>query len=234
MKFIFRKVQLEVNDLQVLVVRKNIKHMNLYLSPPHGDVRVSVPWYVSNKQVRQFVLSKLIWIQHKQAIFAKQVIMPTLNMISGEILDVFGMPYQLEVLEGYAAHRIELKPHQVLNLYVRTKTTMQNRECVLQEWYRMELKQRIPLLIAKWEPVIGKKVHDWGVKKMKTRWGSCNIAKKRIWLNLSLATKPEICLEYVVVHEMVHLLERYHNRQFRAYMDRYLPQWRDCKKELSA
>ena len=104
---------------------------------------------------------------------------------------------------------------------------------MLNDWYRSELKARIPALIAKWEPEIGVKVAQWGVKKMKTKWGTCNIDARRIWLNLELAKKPVQCLEYIVVHEMVHLLERHHNDYFRELMDRFMPQWRLYKDQLN-
>ena len=115
---------------------------------------------------------------------------------------------------------------------MRPGTDREKREAVLHRWYRQRLSEQIPLLIVKWEPVVGVEVADWAIRKMKTRWGSCNPDAQRIWLNLELAKKPSTCLEYILVHEMVHLLERHHNDEFRAYMDRLLPQWRLCRDEL--
>ena len=133
----------------------------------------------------------------------------------------------------YGRHSIEQKNNTWLTLYISPNTSRENRERVLLEWYRRELKRHIPALIAKWEPVIGEPVAEWGVKRMKTKWGSCNPEQRRIWLNLELAKKPPECLEYVLVHEMVHLLERHHNNAFRAYMDKFLPQWRSYRQLLN-
>jgi predicted metal-dependent hydrolase len=129
---------------------------------------------------------------------------------------------------------VVIKNRAKLILYVRPNTTTANRELVLNEWYRDELKKRIPALIAKWEPIIGREVAGWGVKRMKTKWGSCNIPQRRLWLNLELAKKPPECLEYILVHEMVHLLERHHNDAFRAYMDKFLPHWRLHRDALNS
>lgn len=139
---------------------------------------------------------------------------------------MWGKRYLLDVVERTGKHEVVIKSSKRLTLFVSPNTTRANRELVLNEWYRAALKERVPDLIAKWEPIIGLQVAEWGIKKMKTKWGSCNISQRRIWLNLALAKKPPECLEYILVHEMVHLLERYHNDQFRTYMDKFMPQWR--------
>jgi hypothetical protein len=147
-------------------------------------------------------------------------------MVTGESHYVQGRRYRLDVVEQNAPATVRLRNNTFLELRVRPGTDRQKREAVLAQWYRQQLRQQIPALIARWEPIIGVTVAEWGIKKMKTRWGTCNIQARRIWLNLELAKKPVACLEYILVHEMVHLLERQHNDQFRAYMDRFLPQWR--------
>jgi len=116
---------------------------------------------------------------------------------------------------------------------VRPGTTRRNREVILYRWYRQLLRDEIPKLIAKWEPVIQSNVADWGIKRMKTRWGTCNKGAGRIWINLELAKKPPSCLEYILVHEMIHLLERHHSDRFREYMDRFMPSWRRYQEELN-
>jgi predicted metal-dependent hydrolase len=146
-------------------------------------------------------------------------------MVTGESHYLWGHRYRLEVIERHGKHDITIKNNQKLLLTVSPDTTRTNRELVLNEYYRTALKQRIPGLIAKWEPIIGREVAEWGIKKMKTKWGSCTISQRRIWLNLELAKKPPECLEYILVHEMVHLLERHHNDNFRAHMDTFMPQW---------
>lgn len=128
---------------------------------------------------------------------------------------------------------VEIRNKKYIDLYVRENTPKYLRERVIMEWYRNRLKELIPPLISKWEPVMGVKVNEFGVKMMKTRWGTCNPSARRIWVSLELAKKSPICLEYIVVHEMVHLLERTHNERFTAYMDRFIPNWRAVKAELN-
>ena len=144
-----------------------------------------------------------------------------------------GHPYILNVIESKEKQRVELRDRKYMELYIRPGHTKDKREKLLREWYRKELKALIPEYIQKWEKIIGVKVEDWGVKLMKTRWGTCNVRDKRIWINLELAKKNSRCLDYIIVHEMVHLLERKHNEQFKAYMDRFLPNWKSIKKELN-
>lgn len=215
-----------ISDIQVQVVRKPIKNLHLGVYPPDGRVRVSAPQHLSDENVRLAVISKLAWIRKKQAHFQSQPRQSRREMVSGESHYFFGRRFRLEVVERAGRHEVEIKNNEWLTLYVNPGTTRANRKKALYEWYRAAMKERVPQLIAKWEPVIGEEVAEWGVKRMKTRWGSCNIGARRIWLNLELAKKPPECLEYIVVHEMVHFLERYHNDNFRAYMDRFLPQWR--------
>ncbi|MDD1609357.1 MAG: M48 family metallopeptidase [Methylococcaceae bacterium] len=137
------------------------------------------------------------------------------------------------IIKQQANPKVTLRHNTHLDLYVPHNSQLEKREQVLIAWYRQALKAKIPELIHKWQPIIGVTVRDWGVKRMKTKWGTCNINAARIWLNLELIKKPEHCLEYVVVHEMVHLLERHHNARFTAYMDQFLPHWRSHKHELN-
>jgi predicted metal-dependent hydrolase len=139
----------------------------------------------------------------------------------------------MEVRYSNKANNIETKANKLI-LAVREKSTQQQRKNVMKEWYRNELKEKIPPLIKKWEHIMGVKVNSWGVKNMKTRWGTCNTKEKRIWLNLQLVKKPVDCLEYVVVHELVHLLEKNHTQAFIGYMDKFLPNWRVIKDELNS
>lgn len=217
---------LSVSGIDVQVVRKPIKNLHLGVYPPDGRVRVSAPLHLSDDNVRLAIISKLGWIRKKQAHFAAQPRQSRREMVSGESHYVFGRRYRLDVVERVGRHEVKVKNNSWLTLFVNPGTTRDNRAKALDDWYRAALKQRIPPLIAKWEPILDVRVAEWRVKRMKTRWGSCNIGARRIWLNLELAKKPPECLQYIVVHEMVHLLERYHNDAFRAHMDRVLPQWR--------
>jgi len=232
MKLKTQRSFIEVSDIQVEVVRKAIRNLNLTVYAPDGRVRVAAPRHVSNDSVRAFVTSNLEWIRKKQLHFRTRPKPPQLEIVSGEIHYFMGRRYRLEVVERYGRHEAALNDGTQMILYVRPGTSSVNRKAVLREWYRQQLKRLIPPLITHWEPVMGVQVSQWGVKKMKTRWGSCNIDEKRIWLNLELAAKPPECLEFILVHEMAHLLVRRHNKRFEAAMDRFLPQWRLHRKTL--
>ena len=164
--------------------------------------------------MRLAVISRLDWIRRQRAGFQAQERQSTREMISGESHFVEGRRYRLDVIEHDGAPAVHLRNNRILELRVRPGTKRDKREEILHSWYRMRLKEKIPALIAKWESVIGVSVSEWGVKKMKTRWGTCTIEARRIWINLELAKKSPQCLEYIVVHEMVHLIERHHNDRF--------------------
>ena len=224
---------IEVSNIQVEVVRKAIKNLHIAVYPPEGRVRVAVPLQVTNENVRLAVISKLSWIKKQQAKFQSQDRQSKREMVSGESHYFQGRRYLLEVIERYGRHEVKIKNNSWLTLYVQPGTSTLNKKAVLHEWYRQHLKKRIPDLIAQWEPVIGEKVLHWGVKKMKTKWGTCNVDARRIWINLELAKKPPECLEYILVHEMAHLLERRHNERFKTYMDMFMPQWRMFRDALN-
>jgi len=225
--------QLIVSGIAVNIVRKDIKNLHLSVNPPEGHVRVAVPFYVNDERVRLAVINKLAWIKKQQADFKKQPRQSEREMLTGESHYFFGKRYLLEVVEGSGKHRIELKGNRKLLLFVRQNTNLANRQLVLNEWYREQLKQRLPDLLDKWQDKMSVKTNSWGIKKMKTKWGSCNITTRRIWLNLELAKKPTECLEYILVHELVHLLERYHNERFRLYMDHFMPNWKVYREMLN-
>jgi predicted metal-dependent hydrolase len=215
-----------VNGLQVEVVRKNIKNLHLGVYPPNGRIRVAVPLTVNDEAVRLAVVGKLGWIKRKQAEFEDQPRQSQREMVSGESHYFMGRRYRLNVVEHNGRSRVGLRCISTIDLYVREGVGQAQREAVLERWYRRQLKEMIPALLAKWENVVGVQAAEWGVKKMRTRWGSCNIKARRIWLNLELVKKPIQCLEYVIVHELAHLLERRHNDRFKGLMDQFMPQWR--------
>jgi len=145
-----------------------------------------------------------------------------------------GKRYLLRVFEHNSPPKVEVKTKKYIDVYVRPDTSTQQRQIILQEWCRAELKKQIEPLLAQWGTRIGVTVNDWSVKQMKTKWGACNIEARRVWFNLELAKKPLPCLEYIVVHELIHLLERRHNAVFLSLMDKFLPHWRQLKRELNA
>ncbi len=219
--------------MPVEVVRKDIKNLHLAVYPPNGRVRVAVPSRLDDEAVRLAVISRLGWIRRRQAGFELQDRQSEREMVSGESHYVQGRRYRLDVIEFDGRTSVCVHNNNRMDLRVRPGTSRQNRKEALHRWYRQLLREQIPELIAKWELTIGVNVGDWGIKQMKTRWGTCNTAARRIWLNLELAKKPPSCLEYILAHEMVHLLERHHNDQFRGYMDRFMPQWRLHRDELT-
>ena len=227
------KTTITVNGIAVQVVRKAIKNLHLAVYPPDGHVRVAVPEHVTDDNVRLAVISKLSWIKQQQKDFEAQPRQSERRYISGECHYFFGKRCRLEVIERTGKHEVALQQSGKLQMFVNCNTSAANKEKLLNEWYRVELKKRVPELIEKWQPVVGEEVADWGVKKMKTKWGSCNIQQRRIWLNLELAKKPVECLEYILVHEMTHLLERNHNDAFKRFMDKTLPKWRRCRDALN-
>jgi predicted metal-dependent hydrolase len=152
--------------------------------------------------------------------------------VSGESHYFQGVPYQLCVVERKGNARVVFRRNKTIELHINPRSNATRRERALVNWYRVYLKKTIPPLIKKWEKIIGVEVAEWGVKRMRTRWGSCNPNARRIWLNLELAKKSPECLEYVVVHEMVHLLEHSHNRRFKELLSQFLPRWRSIRKEL--
>jgi predicted metal-dependent hydrolase len=225
--------QIEVRGIPVEVVRKNIKNLHLGVYPPEGRVRVAVPLRLDDEAVRLAIISRLTWIRRQQDGFERQDRQSQREMVTGESHYVGGRRYRLDVVEHAGSAAVRLRNNTTLELRVRPGTSREQREAALHRWYRGRLRARIPQLIAKWEPAIGVTVAEWGIKKMKTRWGTCNIDARRIWLNLELAKKPASCLEYILAHEMVHLLERHHNERFQQLMDRLMPQWRLYREELN-
>lgn len=223
---------IKVSGLQVEVVRKAIKNLHLGVYPPAGRVRVAVPTRVDDEAVRLAVISKLGWIRRQQTRFADQPRQSQREMIAGESHYFQGRRYRLRIVEENAAPKVRIGG-STLKLSVRPDTDAAKREAVLNDWYRGGLKTVLLDLIAKWQPIVGVEVAGWGVKKMKTKWGTCNANAGRIWLNLELAKKPVQCLEYIVVHEMTHLLERNHNDRFKELMNRFMPQWRLYRDELN-
>ncbi len=225
---------LRIRELRVQVVRKDIKNLHLGVYPPEGRVRVAAPLLVSDEAVRLAVIDKLAWIRRQQAKFAAQPRQSEREMVSGESHYFLGRRYRLRVYERVASPRVVLCGVRSLDLLVPPGTSADQRRAVLERWYRAQLKALIAPLLAQWQPVLGVQAATWGVKKMKTKWGSCNPATRRLWFNLELAKKPPQCLEYIVVHELMHLLERQHNERFVALLNVHLPQWQHTRQLLNA
>ncbi len=226
--------QLTINGLLVDVIRKDIKNLHLGVYPPEGHVRVAAPLLVSNDAVRLAAISRLAWIKRQQARFETQPRQSAREMVGGESHYFLGRRYRLRVIAATGRSFVRFRGKSYIKLQVAADSTTAQRERLLQHWYRQQLRELIPALIEKWQAALGVEVADLGIKRMKTKWGSCSIAPRRVWFNLELAKKPLECLEYVVAHELVHLLERHHNDRFIAIMNQYLPRWRHIRELLNS
>ena len=222
-----------VRGISVEIVRKDIKHLHLGVYPPSGRVRVASPSRLDDDAVRLAVISRLGWIRRQQAEFAQQDRQSQREFVTGESHYFWGRRYRIDMIEHNGPPAVRLPNNTTMELRVRPGSDRGVREAVLHRWYRHQLRAELPALVAKWQPRVGVIVNDVRIKKMKTRWGSCNAGAGRIWLNLELVKKPPACLAYILVHEMVHFLERHHNERFRALMDALMPQWRLYKDELN-
>lgn len=229
-------MQLTIGSLDIQLQRKEIKHLHISVMPPDGEIRVAAPESMTETAIRMAVIHRIPWIRKQQANFAKQVRQSTREMINGETHYLWGRRYRLEVIELDTIQNImpsiKLKGGKLI-LSVHAGTPTADRLKLLNEYYRTRLKVRIPNLINKWSKKIDITFASWQVQKMKTKWGSCNIEEARILLNLELAKKPISCLEYIIVHELLHFKERQHNDRFKALLDTQMPDWRSRRDLLN-
>lgn len=226
------KYTVDISGIPVEVEKKKVKNLRLMVYPPYGQVKVSAPRHMTEEAIRSFISSKIDWInKHRSKYDGNEIYIPV-KFICGEKLFYLGRPYILRVEEHNKYAKVELIENEII-LYIKPGSTKLQRAKAIENWYRNRLNETAPDLIAKWESVIGVNITQFGIKKMKTRWGSCNIRAKRIWLNLDLIRKPAHCLELIIVHELVHLLEKNHNARFKSFMDKFLPDWRTYKKDLT-
>jgi predicted metal-dependent hydrolase len=224
--------QIDLGNINVDVVLKDIKNVHLSVQPPLGKVRIAAPNRMDLETIRMFAISKLGWIKKHQTKMIRQERESLKDYKTRESHYFLGKRYLLKVVEGNHKSSVMLN-HSNIVLNVRKNASKEQRQVLLQEWYRTQLKEISLKMIRKWEKKMNVAVGDVRVRKMKTRWGSCNHKSKKIHLNLELAKKPLQCLEYIIVHEMVHLIERKHGERFLAYMNKFLPSWKVYKGELS-
>jgi predicted metal-dependent hydrolase len=226
--------RITVGGLRVDVVRKKIKNLHLGVYPPQGRVRVAAPLSVSDDAVRLAVVNRLAWIKRQRAKFDTQPRQTARNYVSGETHFFLGRRYRLNLIDGERAGRVSIRNSHKIDLSVRAGSDRTVRERVVLKWYRQELRDQAVALIEKWAAKMKLPAPAWGIKRMKTKWGSCNIEARRIWLNLELIKKPPQCLEYIIVHELMHFFERRHSDRFVELMDSFLPHWRTVRDELNA
>lgn len=225
--------QINIGDITIDVVRKNIKHIHLSVYPPDGRVRIAAPLSIHNDAVKRFAILQLSWIRKKQRAFENQERQAPRLYKNRESHYYLGKKYLLNVVEVDAPPKVVLRNKTYIDLYVRPNATIEKKSEIMKEWYRAQLKSQVPELIKKWEKKMKLNVAEFHLKQMKTIWGSCNKKEKRLLLNLELAKKPFHCIEYIVVHEMVHFFERHHNDRFTAHINHFLPKWKNIKAELN-
>lgn len=225
-------MQIEISGIPVEIVRKDIKTLRLTVRPD-GTVRVSAPRSLSDRSIRRFVQDKAAWILRQQARFAARPQPLCRQYLSGEPLHVWGREYYLQVTEHPGRENTLLLAGDQALLSVRQGSTLSQKAAFVKEWYRAQLQaetgQRLPL----WEARTGLRCQSWRTKYMTTRWGTCNPAAGRIWLNLQLAQRPAECLDYILLHELAHLEVPHHGPAFQALLDRHMPQWREVRRLLN-
>jgi predicted metal-dependent hydrolase len=224
---------LTVRGINIDVVYKNIKNLHISVYPPVGRVRVAAPERLNEEQIRLAVIQRLPWIRRQRRQLQQAARQSPREMVTGESHYVWGRRYRLKIIERPGRAHVELDGERLL-VYIPEGTHTDSRIKLLQEWRRTQLRLAVPPLIDRWEQVIGREVPRWSVRRMKTKWGSCNRETGHIWFNLELAKKHPLCLEYVVVHEMAHLLERNHGERFTKLMDKFMPDWRSRRDQLNS
>jgi predicted metal-dependent hydrolase len=224
---------LQLGTVEALVVRKPIKNLHLSVLPPNGWVRISAPERMKDDAIRTLIALRLPWIKKQQAKFAGQERQTKRDYVSGESHYFFGKRYRLELIYANDVPNVSLKGKNKIVLQVRPKSSVAKRHEVMLDWYRQEMHKVVDDLIAKWQKKIGVRANFWAIKRMKTRWGTCNHKRGRILINLELAKKPLACTEYVIVHELLHLVEKKHNDKFVVLMSKHLPKWKSIKEELN-
>lgn len=224
--------QIQISEIKIDIIKKDIKNIHLSVYPPNGKVKISAPHRMDPETIRIYAISKLNWIRNHQRKFKNQERETPRDYVTKESHYFNGKRYLLKVIEHNAPPMIVLK-HSAIELYVRPNTDAKKKQSILEDWQRKVLKDKAAEVVAKWEKIMNVSVNEIGVRKMRTKWGTCNSKEKRIWLNLELAKKPPQCLEYIIVHEMVHFFEKNHNEIFLAYLNKYLPKWRTYKQELN-
>jgi predicted metal-dependent hydrolase len=224
---------LTISGIDIDVVYKDIKNLHIGVYPPFGRVRVAAPKRLDDDRVRLAVIQRLPWIKKQRKQLQEVERQSEREMVTGESHYVWGVRHRLKVIERPGRPHIEVDGDRLL-LYTPEETDGGSRRKLLDQWYRQQLRMAIPDVIAKWEPVLGVTVSRWSIRRMKTKWGSCNRESHHIWFNVELAKKHPDCLEYIVVHEMTHYLERNHGERFSKLMDGFMSDWRARRDQLNA
>lgn len=226
------KEELQIGNVPVTVLRKqNLKNVYLRILPPDGQVTVSAPSYVTNAELSNFLLSKLPDIYVRQERMRSQPRQSERTYVSGEAHYLWGKPYRLQVVSEGTRTSVTKQANKLV-MTVPDCYTVEQRERVMTEWYRRELRRVLQSATRRCVQITGIEADDFRIKNMKTRWGTCNIPQRRIWVNLQLVKKPPECLDYVLIHELIHLVEPNHTHRFHELVEKYCPNWREADKAL--
>ena len=224
---------ISISDISAEIEWKEIKNVHLTIYPPNARIHVSAPLAMTEEAVRLFLITKQSWIRKQVSLVLDQNRQTPREYVSGENHYFKGHRYRLKVVYHNVPPKVEIQGNEYIVLFVREGTTVERRAEILREWYRFEFKSILPVLIAKWEETLGVKVNKWEVKQMKTLWGSCNHRTHNVIFNLELIKKPLHCIEYIVVHELLHIKVRLHNEEYTSLLNRYFPNWKQLKDELN-
>ena len=225
-------MQIVISGIPIDIHKKNIKNMHLQIKPPNGQVVISAPLSMDDKAIEVYARTNLGWIKKQIEKFQQQPRSEKRQYVSGETMYIWGKQYYLSFVPDSRKNSFKIQGNSIV-LSMRKNSTVKQREKYIREQYRRLLKGEIEKILPKWEQITGLHCESWQIKYMITRWGTCNTEKKKLWFNLQLAQKPVECLEYVILHELIHLKERTHNSIFIAYMDMYMKNWREVRKELN-
>lgn len=226
------KDTLVFNDIEIELTFKSIKNIHLSVHPPFGRVTLSAPAHIDREQLRVYLTTKLSWIRKEQKKIRLQEREPQHLFISGESHYLFGKRYLLKITEATSRPKVILH-HSKIELVVPFNSSQIYREEKLYQWYRKQLRKVLQDIIDKQSTIMNVCPQKYGIRKVKTKWGSCNDSAQSLWFNIELVKKPIECIEYIVIHELVHLLERHHNKNFVTLMNKYLPNWQLRKKLLN-
>ncbi|HOI97672.1 MAG TPA: SprT family zinc-dependent metalloprotease [Candidatus Pacearchaeota archaeon] len=224
---------LQIGAMEVLVVRKPIKNLHLAVLPPDGKIRVSSPVNMKDDAIRTLISTRIPWIKKQRRKFSSQERQTARGYVTGESHYFLGKRYRLEVVYKNESSKVILKGNNKIVIQVRPGAKLEKREEAMLGWYRESLKLILDGLFSKWQKKIGVMPKAYSIKKMKTRWGTCGRESRHIWMNLELVKKPINCIEYVTVHELLHLIEKKHNENFVSLMTKFQPNWRETKDELN-
>jgi predicted metal-dependent hydrolase len=223
---------INVGSFIVDVMHKDIKNVHLSVYPPTGRVTISAPMHMGTELLRVYAISRIGWIKQQQKKLLNQAREPLKEYVSRESHYFKGKRYLLKTVITNGKSFVEVKHHKMV-FNVKATASLETKVKILDSFYRNALNEIVPPFIEKWEKILHLSINEYGIKKMRTKWGTCNPKAKRIWLNIELAKKPLHCLEYIIVHEMIHLLERNHNDKFVSHLNRHLPNWKQIKQELN-